>query len=1052
MPTNDDQNPTPKTRGDSGPITTAAFASEKAEASPLPSHPEICDAIAQQRFERMEFLGRGGFGSVFSAYDRQLQRLIAMKVPHEPVDQATGDHQRLRREATATARLRHPNIVPLYDCLIGPSGAVLISELIQGETLDKWLARHPQGCTESSAASIVMHVALAVQHAHDQSVLHRDIKPSNILLDPSSPVDSLGFRPRLSDFGVAKIIRQDSVGESQGDFVGTYQYSPPEVLGSSLRTYTRLGDVYMLGIVLFELLTGQLPFQAAKLEELFPKISQGDYITPKKLRTGLSSDLEAICLCAMARRPQDRYASAADLAADLERFLEGRPIKARPPGRVEKIARWIRLHPTATAVLVISGVAAGILLGVSTVKNRQLSQLNSQLSTMNDRLEQTNADLAGALQASTDLLFEYEQAAYAEDMAFAHEAIERNRPRDAAALLSRYTDANQSLAHHRDTAWYHAAGRVLRDSDLLWQGTDALYALAVCGDHGYVVGGAASVLTLLDRDSGEVTRQQATGQTEINVVVYDNQQKQVWCGGEDGTLHAYTLPDFQFVKKNKIFADQYISQIVPFFEQRRLVCLGSRGTVVCVDAESVEISQTLSDFLPEDRKATAATCIGPLGDSEIAIGYYDGRLVGMRIRDGQETMRLQLDEPHDIRWLTLDTLRQRLLIQADKRLQPFDLRSGELLPSVSTSEVVLATLHDPQRDIFHVGMRGSVLDQYVPDASGHLVRKSGLVDLGPRVFYIAVDPVDGTVLGADMEGQVRRWREQPVWQIGSPLTDEIACEGFEFWDEGDGQHWPEILVKVDEQLKRINLQSDTEVVIPCRAPFGKTINRIDDQHLVVSSGLELPMVRVNVNTGELKTLPIRSGGHVRVSSDGRWLLGGAGPSNYAWMLDMRNWRSAIQFAGHNARGITYLPSRNEVFWQDGNKLRCRPLDATAEVVRIDEYGMMPEHLHASPGEELLAVGQGSREVILLDTQSRQQHGPKLMHEGNLLQMRFTPDSRTLITITDDGTIRLWNVTTGRQMLQHRIPSPEGYWHGRISRNGQFIGLHNGSGLTLFRLY
>lgn len=1051
MPPNDASTPTFRTKADSGPITTADLMSEKDGASLSPSHPEIRDAIAQQRFERMEFLGRGGFGSVFSGYDRQLQRLVAMKVPHEPVDQVTGDHQRLRREATATARLRHPNIVPLYDCLIGPSGAVLISELIQGETLDKWLARHPQGCAESTAASIVMHVALAVQHAHDQSVLHRDIKPSNILLDPNYPIDSLGFRPRLSDFGVAKIIRQDSVGESQGDFVGTYQYSPPEVLGSSLRPYSRLGDVYMLGIVLFELLTGQLPFQAAKLAELFPKISQGDYLTPKKLRTGLSNDLEAICLCAMARRPQDRYASAAEFAADLQRFLDGRPIKARSPGQAEKIARWIRLHPTATAVLAISVVAAGILLGVSTEKNRQLSQLNRLLSTTNDRLEQSNADLAGALQTSTDLLFEYEQASYAEDMSLAHEAIVQNRPRDAAALLSRYTDANQSLGHHRDTAWYHAAGRVLRDSDLLWQGTDALYAIAICGDLGYVVGGEASVLTLLDRNSGEVIRQQSTHQAEINVIVYDDQQKQVWCGGDDGTLHAYALPDFQFVKKNKIFADQYIRRVVPFFEQRRLVCLGSKGTVVCVDSESVEVSQVLSDFFPEDVETTAANCIAPLGDAEVAIGYRLGRMIGVRIRDGQEIMRVQLDEPHEIRWLTLDTLRQRLLIQADKMLQPLDLQSGELLPIVSTSEVVLATLHDPQRDIFHVGMRGNVLDQYVPDANGHLVRTSGLVDLGPRVFFIASDPVDGTVLGADMEGQLRRWREQPVWQIGSPLTDEIACEGFEFWDEGDGQDWPVVVVKLDGQLKRINLQTNTEVVIPCQAPSGAIITRIDDQHLVVSDA-DLPAMRVNVNTGELKTMPVRSNGFVHVSKDGQWLLGGGGITNYAWMLDMRNWRSAIQFAGHNARGIAYLPSRNEVFWQDGNKLLYRPLDAPDAVERIGEYGMMPEHLHASSGEDLLAVGQSSREVILLDTQSRQQHGPKLMHEGVLLQMRFTPDSRTLITLTDDGTIGVWNVTTGRRMMQHRIPSPEGYKLGSISRNGRFIGLQNESGLTLFRLY
>jgi serine/threonine protein kinase len=481
-----------------------------------------------ERFVRHEQLGRGGFGSVFRAYDRQLNRFVAIKVPHINAPDRDRVQKRVAREATATARLRHPNIVTLFDFIHVDDHSLLVNELIQGETLTRLIGRNPNGCDFRLAAAIVQRIASAVQHAHDQSVLHRDIKPSNIMLDATHADGDLPFCPRLTDFGLATILRDsdsDDQSEVHTETIGTWHYTPPEVIRNKFVGHTPTCDIYSLGVVLYELITGTRPFHAATLAELLPKVSNGDFLPPRVTRSDVPRDLEAICLRCMARNPATRYPTAATLADDLSRFLAGDLVLARMPDRSERFFRWMRRNPAPAAISAISVLAIFVVFAVIATANRQLFKLNSQLESM-------NAQLQTALSTTRTTLYEYEQSNYGTDLANASHAIRQSNLRDARTLLSRYDDA-QPLAHHRDIEWDHNRFLISKTPNTLWQSDHPLYHLCEVGNY-YCTAGAASEIVVIERDSGTAVRSIPTRQKEINSLVFDTQHNLIWSSGDDG--------------------------------------------------------------------------------------------------------------------------------------------------------------------------------------------------------------------------------------------------------------------------------------------------------------------------------------------------------------------------------------------------------------------------------------------------------------------------------------------------------------------------------------
>ena len=328
-------------------------------------------------YELVEEIARGGMGVVYRARQTNLNRIVALKMILAGQFAGQEDVQRFYTEAEAAAQLDHPGIVPIFEIGEHQGQHYFSMAYVQGESLGEKVADGPLRPLE--AAAIVRSICTAMAYAHERGVIHRDLKPANILLDANG-------QPKVTDFGLAKKTSGDSGLTGTGQILGTPAYMPPEQASGSADDVGPLADVYSLGAILYCLVTGRPPFQAASPMDTLLQVLEQDPVSPRQLNRDVSKDLETICLKCLDKHPQRRYASAQDLADELQRLLEGSPIKARPVGRVTRLWRWRRRHPWKAA----TAAAMALVLFLLAIGGPTIAVRESQLRFVADRASYGN--------------------------------------------------------------------------------------------------------------------------------------------------------------------------------------------------------------------------------------------------------------------------------------------------------------------------------------------------------------------------------------------------------------------------------------------------------------------------------------------------------------------------------------------------------------------------------------------------------------------------------------------------------------------------------------
>jgi WD40 repeat protein/tRNA A-37 threonylcarbamoyl transferase component Bud32 len=423
-------------------------------------------------YELIHEIARGGMGIVYKARQVSLNRIVAVKMILTGQLASEADVRRFRSEAEAAGNLDHPSIVPIYEVGEQDGQHYFSMKFIEGGSLAADRASAPTD--PPSAAKRVATVARAVHHAHQRGILHRDLKPGNILIDAAG-------QPLVTDFGLAKRVEAGSALTHSGAIVGTPSYMAPEQAAGT-KSLTVAVDIYALGAILYELLTGEPPFRAQTPLETLMHVLEREPRRPRQLQPQLDADLETICLQCLAKDPQRRYATAEALAEDLERWLGGEPIQARPAGYGERAVKWARRRPALAGLLAVSTgsavtllILAGFLWHNAEVRAEAVQDLDAARRERTAALDEAAEQVKNAaekraevtrLQADADrerkrVTLAREEARhtlYAADMQLAHAAWQADNIPGLLGLLDRHRPAGAAAggaADLRGFEWHY---------------------------------------------------------------------------------------------------------------------------------------------------------------------------------------------------------------------------------------------------------------------------------------------------------------------------------------------------------------------------------------------------------------------------------------------------------------------------------------------------------------------------------------------------------------------------------------------------------------------
>jgi WD40 repeat protein/serine/threonine protein kinase len=969
---------------------------------------DLASGVAGRSFgdyEILEQIGCGGMGVVYRARQRSLNRIVALKMVRDSRLASAADVQRFRNEAEAAAHLDHPHIVPVHE--IGEhEGQLFFSmRLLEGGSLADQLSRFL--AEPRAAAGLLRAVADAVHHAHQRGVLHRDLKPSNILLDAEG-------RPQVADFGLAKRVQDDKSLTRSGVLVGTPSYMAPEQTAGDRKTITTATDVYGLGAVLYALLTGRPPFPGGDVYTTILHVREREPERPSRSNLRVDRDVETICLKCLEKEPAKRYGSAADLANDLQRYLQNQPIQARQPTLQQRVTKWAQRHLSAvlaaTVVLLLSSVALTASLVFLWLER---AQKQAALDAKNEALERAEERRLDALRSAA--LAEARERAtrqhrYVSDIRQAHRAWRLGDLGTVRQLLDAYQpEAGQDDL--RGFEWYYLRDLCQGEGRILWKHKGPVFHLAFSPDGKWLASASAdNVAQVRDYATGRLHTVLRGHQDEVDCVEFSPDGRLIATASDDHTVRLWDPNLGQELRCLRGHTDRVPS--LAFSPDGRTLASASWDRTVRLWDPATGQEQALLKGHTDRIKALAFSTDGRL----IATTGYDYSVIVWDVVSRAE--RLTVPHKDGVRWVAF-------------------CKGTNLFASASAGSGTIRLLdRDTGRE--HARLRGHLSDAQAVAFS----KRPWLASVGDdetvrlwdwttaslqyvfrghhgRIWCTAVSPADGNIVSGGQDGTVRAWDMRRVFprRFGASLGQHVHCLEL----SPDGRH---LAYALDRGLLYL---WDVGAGLPSRQLLGQREDvqwlafSPDARWLVGASG-DGSLAVWDVASGQLRTRleGLRLAGGVCLAlapGGGRVALSTEAEGVAIWDLQTRQ---RLGLAGRAEERCGRL-----VFSPDGAALAAMGPGRTATVWEAQtgrRRGSLVGHRDAvqyvcfSPDGKLLATTGSDGTAQLWDAEKCALRAPLPGDRDGIFAVRFAPDSRTFAMLTHDGTVRLWHVATGQELL------------------------------------